>query len=789
MNARHALLHWIAAALVGLVVGILAAPLFEAPEPIAARGPRTSEKAAADVGGVARSAGVEGAADFVNVRAPSTVESGADVLSEAALSRAIADVARPVVASTTDGDGVITGSVTDRSGNPLADVVIRASRGDNSWYVEDPSQRGLGDFADEPLEDALERSAKSWAESRTKRRNTHTDSAGRFTIDGLDPKGQYHLVARLAGYEVERAGGNDGDGYVTPGTEVSFVGRVLGFVDVTIVDAAGAALEEGVVTVFRGQQPQHYTWKAASPQLRLEPGGVELRAFASVKSVTWSNDGALDAELAGERTHVRVEAGANAPLTLVVAPRTGVRARIVAPPGVATEQFFMRLAPLPDDATEIDDLLKNGAQRQRWFSNTRYWMDLAPGSYVVGVLDGSSTVLGHETVEVTDAIVDVAVVCTEPSADDALRVRALDPKGQPIVGFELNYSQRSGSGGSSSNLTAMRWDGVTGVFRLPDGTLERESGDGEYSLELRADDAAFGRATVKLERGVRDAVLQFQETGVLEVVVSGIATSGLAGRLSVVVTPVEDETSRRRRQNNYYYGSFGGGNQRMLALDGRATFDTLTPGRYTVQLHVTRNEWEMQNVASQEVDVTVGRASVAFDAPVLHRVVVVAPSLPAGTHVSLQRKEGSGENTRYLGGGNSAATDANGRAVLEEVAAGNYLVSANGAASSIEIVVPCADVLFDARVPDALRVTIADIEGLMHAAGLRSGDLVIAVEGNDPKSAAQLQQLVYGARDDAPLRVTALRDGSAQEFTIGVPESGSRRSKLGGSFRQVLRDA
>lgn len=785
MNARHALLHWIAAAVVGLVVGVFAAPLLEAPEPIAARGPRLEERASLDTGSAPRAATFDAAVDGPSARAPSTFESGDVVLSPAALSRAIADVSRPVVA-TTEGEGVIRGSVTDRRGAPLAGVVIRASRGEKSWYVKDPTERGLGDFEDEPLEVALERSAKEWAELRTERRSTRTGSDGRFTIDGLDPEAQYQLVARVAGYEVERVGGDGG--HVSPGTEVTFVGRVLGFVDIALVDAAGTAIEEGVVTVFRGQQPQHFTWKASAPQLRLEPGGVEMRAFASVKSVTWSNDAALDAELASERTHVRIEAGASTPLTLVVAPRSGVRAEIVAPPGVATNQFFTRLAPVPDDATDLDEVLKNGGQRQRFNSNSRFWMDLAPGRYVVGVLDSTNTVLGRETVEVAGTIVDVAVVCSEPSADDALRVRALDPTGQPIVGFQLNYTLRSGSGSSSSNLSAMRWDGVTGVFRLPEGSSERESGNGEYSLELRADDPAFGRATVKLERGVRDAVLQFQETGVLEVVVSGLATSGLAGRLTVVVVPVAEDEGARRMRN--YYGGFGGGNQRTLSLDGRATFDALTPGRYTVQLQVSRNEWETQNATSQEVDVTVGRTSITLDAPVLHRVVVVAPGLPEGTHVSLSRKQaGANESMRYFGGGNSAQTDANGRAVFAEVAGGNYIVSANGAASTIEIVVPCADVLFEARVPDALRISIADIEGLMHAAGLRSGDLLIAVEGNDPKSATQLQQLVYGARDDAPLRVTALRNGSAQEYTIGVPESGTRRSKLGGSFRQVLRDA
>jgi protocatechuate 3,4-dioxygenase beta subunit len=784
MNARHALVHWIVAALVGLVVGVFAAPLLDAPEPVVARGPRGGEQAANDQKTAPRTAALDAAADVASSRAPSTVESGDVVISEAALARAVADVARPTVAAV-EGTGVIKGSVMDRRGAPLAGVAIRATRGDDSWYVEDPAQRGLADFTDEPLEVALDRSAKAWAESRTERRNTRTDSAGRFTLDGLDPDAQYHVVARMAGYEVERAGGDGG--YVAPGAEVSFVARVLGLVDVAIVDAAGAALEEGVVTVFRGDQPQHYTWKASAPQLKLEPGGFELRAFADVKNVAWSNDGALDAALASERTHVRIEAGANPPLTLVVAPRNGVRGEIVAPTGVATNQFYMRLAPVPDGADDLDEVLKEAGKRQQWYSNTRYWMDLAPGRYVVGALDSTGEVLGRETVDVADTIVDVAVVCSEPSADAALRVRALDPTGQPIGGFELRYTLRTGSSSSSSNMSALRWDGVTGIFRLPKNAGEKEDESGEYTLELRADDPAYGRATVELERGVRDAVLQFQETGILEVVVAGMATSGLAGRLSIVVSPVEDEDTRKR--NMYYYGGFGGGNRRQLNLDGRATFDALTPGRYTVQLHVVRNDWDTQSAASQEIDVTVGRTSVTFDAPVLHRVVVLAPGLPEKTQISLSRKQEGSEQMRYWGGGNSQQTDANGRVVFEDIAAGTYVVGANGAASTLEITVPCADVLFEARVPDALRVSISDIEGLMHAAGLRSGDLLIAVDGNDPKSAAELQQLFWGASDDRELRVTVLRDGSALEFTIGVPDSGPRRAKIGGGFRQVLRDA
>ncbi|MEZ5977052.1 MAG: PDZ domain-containing protein [Planctomycetota bacterium] len=340
-------------------------------------------------------------------------------------------------------------------------------------------------------------------------------------------------------------------------------------------------------------------------------------------------------------------------------------------------------------------------------------------------------------------------------------------------------SVRNGKRSNSNGLSLVSRSGATSRYTIPKNLLDMIADEpGGQPLEVTVSGIEWGNGKAEFARSVRDVAVTLDEPVSVVVAVQGIESAGSKGKLWVNVVKANENDDVDGMM--YYMGNGG----RKVPSDGEVRFDGLSPGAYTVSLSVGRNAWRALPVETRDVDARDEETRVSMNAPPVHRLHVVAPALAKGTRISLSLV-GDG-NDRRRGSTNASVND-RGEATFEDLVAGTYMLTASGSGDRQEVAVPCGNVLFDANPFDALRVTISNIEGQFHAAGLQNGDRIVAVDGVDPGDAKQLRATLYAIPAEEAVVVTVVRDGRTFEATLPAG-SGSRKSSLGGSVQDADRE-
>jgi len=126
-----------------------------------------------------------------------------------------------------------------------------------------------------------------------------------------------------------------------------------------------------------------------------------------------------------------------------------------------------------------------------------------------------------------------------------------------------------------------------------------------------------------------------------------------------------------------------------------------------------------------------------------------------------------------------------GRAVFDDLVAGDYVLTGNGVPKSVDVTIPCGQVYLDFKSPDCLRVAIGDMEGAMYKAGLRAGDLIISLNGVEFGPTQNAWELFRG---EGNLSLVVLRDGVQLRLTMErVPNGTDWFEKLGGMLTPASR--
>jgi hypothetical protein len=245
------------------------------------------------------------------------------------------------------------------------------------------------------------------------------------------------------------------------------------------------------------------------------------------------------------------------------------------------------------------------------------------------------------------------------------------------------------------------------------------------------------------------------------VVVAGYAGSSYVGKLQVALAPLvegqpESESGRRLHRSR-------SGDGDPFSPEGVARFEGLAPGRWSVTLMVETGDWQTRQVGTAEVLATHGEQTVSLALPALYDLAVRAPGLTEGTYLFLNRTSSEASEGGSFDEYSNAQLDADGRALFRGLAAGDYVLRANGMSEAVEITVPCAEVVLDVTPPDCLRVAIGDMEGTMYKAGLRAGDLVVAVDGVEFGANPNFYEALMGK---GSMELTVLRDGTSLTVSL-----------------------
>ena len=610
------------------------------------------------------------------------------------------------------GPGVIRGRVMDTEGRPIASVLVRATRRmERGNSASDPSKVGVVP-QDLSLERHLRDAAKEYAAGRSRSFEATSNASGEFALKGLQ-EGRYSISPYAEGYLLKNKAGRAGYIEARTGEEIELFGEAILDVLVSVRLADGTEVKNAIVRCsdhpiasgddwsqgLFGSGRNEFTWSPDSPRLRLPAKTVYLKAFADPSS----NDPSLDTnkvDFRSESVEVVLEPGTNPPtVTLSLEGRPGIRGRVIYPAERlrdSTPQVHLLAIPPGGDVNlevlaEADPSVRLWRGSQHSFS----FLDILPGRYAVGInRDWNAPIVVHEVIDVGADIVECELRLPPPDLDQFIQVTVLRPDGGMANQVSFGFTHRSGGSSSSqSGGSPMRTQEGVYLYSVPvnsnNAYYVEPSAEDEFLISVRAE--GYSEMEALLSPGQRDLTIQFTEEAFLDVVVHGIAGTGLEGRLEIFMRPT--------------LGGGGGTSRSSAGEDvspnGEAHLEGLAVQRYRLTL---RTQWRHTSpgnyqrgtdLMTTDVDLQPGANLIEITAPPVYTLEVLLEGTSEIRNISLTRvSPETGEVMESIAAQN---TDERGLALFDQLPAGHYRVEAQGTESLEPFSVPCGPITLRAK--------------------------------------------------------------------------------------------
>jgi len=418
-------------------------------------------------------------------------------------------------------------------------------------------------------------------------------------------------------------------------------------VPVAVEVDGGPAAERARILVVRPRGKSAQNWSSDSPWIELPAGTWELRAE-------------LD-EPARSRSPVRtvvIDESAT-PLRFVVRRRPAL-AVDVRPASSFVDATLVCWIRRMSGAAEPSAAFVAGGRHAFRRDGTRFlWRDLEPGRYAVGagyaeIVPDVPQAVG--AVEVSRGVAEFAIDLADPPADDALRVRLLDPAGGPVT--RVLWDVFSGGSGSTGVASVVRSDGVH--FLPPLGKAPGTK------FEIKARSADWGVASRRCTWDpARVVEIRYDAVARVTATVAGCAGSGYEGRIRFRwENPESDEQPM--------IDDFGPAGT--VASDGAIAAHAQQAGEWRLAIYVTRQQFGMatvRRVATKLVALRPGSRHVTIELPRLYELKVRwAGEEERPDSVSIRPEGAKDEYENML----FAEFDDDGIARFDTLVAGRYLV-------------------------------------------------------------------------------------------------------------------
>lgn len=608
------------------------------------------------------------------------------------------------------GDGIIEGRVTNPAGEGVRGVTIKASIAPARGTEASKSKLGRA-ASDRSLDAEIQNTVDSWQKKRSSTIEATSDSNGDFRLVELGA-GPWSLSANAEGYVVTP---RSMAGNVLPGSKLNFEAIAVVRVPIAVLLPDGRAAKRANLEV-RGTGSSGHSldlWTADESELVVAPGVYTVRAIL-VESQLVTNDYALEA--ASEKT--RVEAmtqGAVQRVELKLEPRHGIRGRVMLADGIKMQQGAVTLQQIPAGGKPDLEAMANNDDKS-WINNSNNFyefLDLAPGSYAVGLMSGwSGPILTHAVVKVEQGIVQQDLLLDAVDGAGFIDVEVVGPKGEPLACSNFLYLVESEHGSTSSWLQGLE-QGPGHYWIAPDDNIKdwQKNAAGEKKLKLTAKSDVYGDKTLEVPLGTLKLRFEFGEAATLDVVVVGYVGSGLEGTMDVQL--------RRAGEPQHYYS-----NESNLKADGTAKFGPIEVGTYQLVLEAFgENRWNRRQVATQEIVLAVGPNRCSIAMPAMYTLVVTLGGAEANqdSWISIQG------NDRW---DNSRTT--NGRVEFKNLPPGEYTVHGDIGGKQARASVKIPDqlaVTLVAKAPNAMSINIVDESKYLKSAGFEGGDLIVGFDG------------------------------------------------------------
>ncbi|QDV08207.1 hypothetical protein Poly30_37430 [Planctomycetes bacterium Poly30] len=637
-----------------------------------------------------------------------------------------------------EGTAVITGTVVDELGVPLAGVTV-VSYGTQSYYnakltAGTTENVGRGFPGIKALEEELGDYAENRVKSRKKTRLAVTDEAGAFTLDGLE-EGTHPIQGFLEGHVFESVPAETG-------SVMQLISKRVGAFEFDVRLPDGTQPAEAIVMATDSDDRERAvgTWTPAEPTIRFTSTRIRCRVLSGEPAkVDWRE---VAAEFRSPLATLDLGVDGAGPHTLQLSQETQLRVQVIDESSILPRiDPWVSVRRLDVDGDEAKKL-------KRYRSGPFILTGLEPGLYEVTAGRGKSAPEATENVEVGAGLNETSITLGDVDPTRFLVVRCTAADGSPVTSIDFEYRADRKQGGSSSG-DADASPKSPGVYWID----QAELGGSDLKLEelemlsLTAKSAVMGQLTQEVDPGGGPIEFVFAQPGEVTVEVTG----SLSGQLYVGLVPAlkEDDDPNRWWQ------------RRSKAVktesDGTAQVGMVQPGNYEVELSKRTNEWNVTPaIATLSVTVKVGENRFSIHAPELTELVIHAPDMEVGAHFQLHRLGAEDRNPSYFG---NDELDEDHRVQFEGLAPGRYMVNVWGETQAqMEITVPCGEVLFVADVVNGFEVTQVTDGKVADRAGLRKGDVILAVNEHQVDGNGFLNRF-WVELSEGPSTIQVLRGG------------------------------
>lgn len=663
------------------------------------------------------------------------------------------------------GEGVLRGSVHDREGVPLPDVRITVHPPSASRTSIRKGSSFAGDRDSRALAAALQQAARRWAESEGLARETRTDQRGEFELRGL-PRRTLTLSGEAEGWSIEAQGSS----LVEPGDVVELVGTRLSTFRLELSAADGTPITQARIDLS-GERYELVEWTAGDPTVSALGDELGLRAFAEIYE-DLSRKHRTFGRLTSREIFVHPAPDGSTVVRLELEPTCVLLVKVHGELKSNERTFLLPLR----DGEEFDPSAQLMDHTQVWAQDNRsVYSDLAPGTYVVGVLGEKKLPLRYEIIEVQYGLNRVLLESPELDKGRFVQARSFAPDGGQLRSVEYVFEwSRQGQGRSSEWVTTHH--GVDGVDLISlDNFYSFDIDDWPRDTEmwLTAESQVFGRVSVPYTKGQQRAEFHFSEPSVLRVSIRGdIAGGGYAVAIYPATKQVGIYPDPLRIAHQRPRGGSNG-----ITSSGKVEFRGLSPGEVIVKLERRLRGWGGRiEIDQRRLMLRGGAEELQFQAPRLSDLTVEISPHESGRLVSLLAPDEDAEDgTRHLV---SLETRDEGRVVYRGLPPGDYYLVDRKTGARRQVEVPSAPVAWDLSAYDLeLTVALSDAAGKLAEWGLQGGDRIVALNGAPLEDSAALLDHLHAA----PATITVVRGEERLELELPVyPRDIRIREPLGG---------
>lgn len=602
-------------------------------------------------------------------------------------------------------------------------------------------------------------------------RRTVSDPSGLFEFGGL-PRGVWRVSGRHRQYVLQRR--SSFPQLVPTGTRVEFVACPAVPVAVRVT---GEGSQRARVAFRRAgdEEPEWSPWSSEDTVLALSPGAWELCASVDALENWPSNRGWKLALFASPVTEVHVASAGSDVVTLALERAHCLYGRVRLRAGNQEDRcepavrLIETLAGTPVDFESEGDRLALSAQIdeegrygffalpfQRWTAGIAldYWE--RPGVVQVADVDGLTSLDFEETAE----------------GEGSVLVEAFTAGGYRITaGIWFAFLHRDANDEPDDYLwqearTVLEKDGTLRVIAVPLDKYDGEKAAKKHELVLRATLPGFAR---------------------IEQPVPGLTGERL--RLSFVpgasldVELVGDGAERAMRKCNAELVSSGYWHQAEFDETARALkFDSLSPGTYTLTVSVwgsdEAGQWRWVELHKGEMVVRAGSQRITLEVPRRTELIVRCPGIKKDVSANLYGPllDRTADNEDHWWGPQAnAKVDAIGQVKFDGIVAGRYRLTIGQRMQ--EITVPCPPIDFEGRIPERHRFRLTKSDSALRRAGLCSGDMFVALEGEALSEDATRTRLdALSSQSAGTLRLTVERDGRMLDLVLDAAVLGEDES-------------